>query len=194
MRFSLAIVGIALLTLLFLQRESLMANLTFLYGKIGFAMFGLVPLTMLVVFLVVYATTAANPRQPWVLGQLLLVESLGQLFGNFGTLDGLMRGMAKFTLDQGADGLLHALPALIGGINIMAASNLWSVSLVILAVLLQAFLFGLEKNELVVNSHETNADTASPTFTEEKVASARRTPRSMGKRKYVVPSWQKCGR
>lgn len=192
MRILLAIIGIALLALLFLQRESLFASLTFLYGKIGFAIFGLVPLTILVVFLLIYAMTAPNPRQPWVEGQLLLVESLGQLISVFGTLDGLMRAMSKFTLDQGAEGLLHALPALIGGINIMAASNLWGVCLVILAVLLQSFLFGLEKKESIADSDKANPDAASQTSSEKDAATAKRAIRPA--EQVGSSSWQERGK
>lgn len=192
MRVLLAIIGIALLALLFLQRESLFASLTFLYGKIGFAIFGLVPLTILVVFLLIYAMTAPNPRQPWVEGQLLLVESLGQLISVFGTLDGLMKAMSKFTLDQGAEGLLHALPALIGGINIMAASNLWGVCLVILAVLLQSFLFGLEKKESIADSDKANPAAASQTFNEKDAATAKHAIRPTGQ--VGSSSWQERGK
>lgn len=189
MRFSLAIMGIALVALLLLQYESLMASLAFVYSKAGLAMVGLIPLTMLTAFLLIYAVTTPNPKQPWVEGLLIFILDLGMLLGGFGTLDGLWRGMQEFSLDQGAEGLLHALPELIGGIRIMAVANLWSISLVILAVMLQAFLFGLKKEVSAANPDKASLDAAPQTDSTEKAATPKRTNYPVARRS----TWQKNG-
>ncbi len=140
----LAVTGVGMLAMLAMQHETILSSLASLHHQIGLAFVGLVPLTVLTAYLGISVISARGKVSAWASRQLTHTAYLAGLLASYATVERLANGVHGLIHNQGADGLLQALPDLAGAIYAMCLSNAWAIALMITAGLIK--WFGIEES------------------------------------------------
>ena len=153
--------GLMMLVLVFgiyMIQGHIAAGLAYWWDKVGLVMLGLLPLTVALVMIAIYAFIGATPRPPWMATSLRIISFAAPSLGLLGTVLGTVAGTASFSLANGVEDLLEGVANLMSGLNVALLSTAWGTLLGIPAGVMSMVLFpDPEENKSSSDHHEEEA-------------------------------------
>jgi len=127
-------------------QDQVIYALNYWWQKVGVVMWGLLPLSLLLIATVVYLLTSKKPNNDLVEKVLKIISFSAPSLGLLGTVLGTVAGTSQFTLANGVEDLLEGVAALMQGLSIALLSTAWGTMLGIPAGILILLLE--RKNQL----------------------------------------------
>ncbi len=143
----MSILLVLVISLLVVKQDLIVPQLQFWYAKVGVVIFGLLPLSFLLLSVLIRMIFSGYSVES-LRTILQLVVFAAPSLGLLGTVLGTIDGISAFSLANGIEQLLTSVEMLMSGLSIALLSTAWGASLSIPAGMLDILLSHRQEQEV----------------------------------------------